>query len=59
MTFHLSLKAPITTAADDILNFFLKIFKENKSSYFMWIVCQADDLHEISRLVFFEKKKKK
>ena len=24
----------------------------------MWIVCQADDLHEISRLVFFEKIKK-
>ena len=25
----------------------------------MWIVCQADDSHEISRLVFFEKLKKK
>ena len=24
----------------------------------MWIVCQADDSHEISRLVFFEKLKK-
>ena len=45
------------------------LFKENKSWYFMWIVnkswyfiwivCQADNSHEISRLVFFEKKKKK
>ena len=25
----------------------------------MWIVCQADDSHEMSGLVFFEKKKKK
>ena len=25
----------------------------------MWIVCQADDSHEISKLVFSEKKKKK
>ena len=24
----------------------------------MWIICQADDSHEISRLVFFEKLKK-
>ena len=25
----------------------------------MWIICQADDSHEMSRLVFSEKKKKK
>ena len=25
----------------------------------MWIVCQADDSHEMSRLVFSEKKKNK
>ena len=31
---------------------------ENKSWYFIWIVCLADDSHEISRLVFFEKLKK-
>ena len=33
-------------------------FRENKSWHFMWIVCQADNLHEMSRL-FSEKKKKK
>ena len=25
----------------------------------MWIVCQADESHEISRHIFYEKKKKK
>ena len=35
-------------------NFF---FRENKSWHFMWIICQADSSHEMSRLVFFEKKK--
>ena len=55
----LTLKAPVTTAAGNILKFFfLLFFKENKSWYFMWIVCLADDSHEISRLVFFEKLKK-
>ena len=46
--------------ADDIQNFLFLFFRENKSWHFMWIVCQAaDDLHEMSRLVFSEKKKKK
>ena len=56
------LKAPITIAAEDISKIFFLIFKENKSWYFIWIVCQivclADNSHEISRLVFFEKLKK-
>ena len=29
--------------------------EENKSWHFMWIICQAGDSHEISRLVFSEK----
>ena len=48
----LTLKAPNTTAADD--NFFFFFFERK----FMWIVCLADDSHEMSRLVFSEKKKK-
>ena len=32
-------KAPITTAADDILIFFFLFFRENKSWHFIWIVC--------------------
>ena len=42
--------------ADDIQKFFF-FFGENKSWHFMWI--QADDLHEMSRLIFSEKYKKK
>ena len=55
----LTLKAPITTAADNnfLFSFFL-FFRENKSWHFMWIICQADNSHEMSRLVFSEKKKK-
>ena len=53
----LTLKVPITTSADDMFNFFF--FIDNKSWYFMWITCQADDSHEMSRLIFNEKKKKK
>ena len=39
----------ITTAANDIL-----ILAENKTCYFMWIVCQVDNSHEISSLIFSE-----
>ena len=53
-----SAQTPITTAVDD--NFDLNLyFREIKSWHFMWIVCLADDSHEISRLVFLWKKKKK
>ena len=60
--FSLTLKAPITTAADDIfiiIIIIIIIFRVNKSWHFMWIVCQADNSHEMSRLVFSQKKKKK
>ena len=40
--------------AGDIQIFFL-FFIENKSWHFIWIVCQAYDSHEMSRLVFYEK----
>ena len=46
----LTLKVPITTAADDIFFFFFLFFRENKSWHFMWI-----DSHKMSRLVFSEK----
>ena len=52
---QLTLKSPITTKGDDNFDFFFLISDENKSWYFMWIVCQEDDSHEISRLVFSEK----
>ena len=51
-------KVLITTAADDILNFYA-FFRENKAWDFMWIVCWADDSHEMPSLIFSEKKKKK
>ena len=55
----LTFNAPSKICSRWQLFLFLLFFKENKSWYFMWIVCQADDSHEISRLVFCEKLKKK
>ena len=49
----LTIKVPITSAADEVLIFFFFFFKENSLDI---SVCQADDSHEISRLLFFEKK---
>ena len=50
------LKRQAKFVADDIQkqNFIL-FFRENKPRYFMWIVCLADDSHEMSRFVFSEK----
>ena len=42
-------------AADDIF-IYLFSFKENKVWYFMWIICLADDSHEMNSLIFSEKK---
>ena len=36
---------------------FFLFFSKNKPWYFMWIVCQADGSHEISRLIFSKKMK--
>ena len=60
MYISLTLKAPITTGADDILKYIFFNFSKKIS---LDISCessaQADDSHEISRLVFFENLKKK
>ena len=56
----LTLKAPITTAADNnFFIYFFLFFRENMSWHFMWIICLADDSHEMSRLVSSKKWKKK
>ena len=52
-----ALKVPITTAADNILKYFFN-FSMKTSLDISCESCQADDSHEISRLVFFEKLKK-
>ena len=46
-------------AADDTLSFYSFIFDENKAWCFMWILCLAEDSHEISNLIFSEKKNEK
>ena len=51
--FNLTLKAPITTAADDILNFFFFLIFQRKQV----LIFHANS-HAISKLVFFEKFKK-
>ena len=51
------LKRQAKFVADNI-KFFVLFFRENKYWHFMWIVCQADDSHGMSRLVFSEKSKK-
>ena len=50
----LTLKAPIKTAADNILKYFFLIFQRKQ----VMIFHVADESREISRLVFFEKLKK-
>ena len=55
---YLTSEVPITTAADDCFFFSIYLFfffKENKSSHFMWIICQADDSQDMSRLISSEK----
>ena len=55
----LSFKAPRKIVADRMSNFLKSFFKENKTWHFMWIICLADDSHEMSRLIFSEKYNKK
>ena len=52
---ELTLKAPIMTAADNIHKYFFIFFRENKTWYFMWLLCLAEDSYEISSFIFFEK----
>ena len=56
----LTFKQPSKNAEDDTFIFFTSIFrKKNKTWCFMWILCLAEDWHEISSLTFSKKKKKK
>ena len=63
----LTLKFPTITAADSILKylffffffFFFNFFDEKKSWHFMWIICQTDNIHEMSRLFSLKTKKQK
>ena len=45
---QLTLKALSKFVAANILKFFLLFFRENKTWHFMWIICLADDSHEMS-----------
>ena len=51
----LTLKAPITTAADDSQKYFFFIFQRKQVLAFHVNRLPADDSHEMSRLVFSEK----
>ena len=41
------------------INIYFILLKKISPWHFMWIISLADDLHEISRFIFSEKKKKK
>ena len=56
---NLPLKGQTKIAADDTLIFLLLFFEENKAWSFMWILCLAENSHEISSLFSLKKKKKK
>ena len=46
-------------AADMILKYFSYVFLESRLCHFMQIVSWGDNLHEMSKPIFWEKKKKK
>ena len=52
----LTLKAPITTAADDKFFYIFSIFEINKVRYFMRIVCQQTILMKHHALLLFSEK---
>ena len=63
-TWHgLTLKAPSKICSRQHFEFFFTyyflFFRENKSWHFMWIICLADDSHEMSRLYSLKKIKVK
>ena len=51
-----TLEALNKIVADIIL--FLHVFQENKTWHFNWIASLGDNLHEIWKLIFWEKQKK-
>ena len=61
---HLTLKVPITTAADDIHKHFFHCFSEKirldvSSESSAWLLCQAEDSHEKLSLTSSKDKSKK
>ena len=54
----LTLKVLSKLVAEDILNFYLLFFRENKTWHFLSIISYADDSHEMTNLNVSEKKKK-
>ena len=48
----------IKIAADDTLIFLFLSFEENKAWCFLWILCLAEDSHEISNLIFWKNNEK-
>ena len=55
LTPYWPLKHQTKIAADDIFNFLLLSFEENKAWFFMWILCLAEDSLETSSHIFSEK----
>ena len=47
LLFPVGIKAPCKTIPDNIF-----FFKENKACHFMWVICYADDSHEIPSTIF-------
>ena len=45
------------TTTDGTFKYFVLFFRENKACHFMWIVCLAEDSHEMSSFIFSEKLK--
>ena len=54
----LTLKRQAKFVADDFHFFFFLFFRENKSWHFMWIICWADNSHEMSTCFPWKKEKK-
>ena len=52
----LTLKVLSKFAADNILKLIFFFQKKNKTGHFMWIVCLADNLHEMSGLISLKNK---
>ena len=51
--YSMTIKVPSKFAADDNSHFFFKLFfRENKTWHCMWIVCQEDNSHMMSNLIY-------
>ena len=54
-SFFVTLKAPIMIAADDIHKYFFIAFQRKQDLTFHVNFCLAEDSHETSSLIFFER----